>query len=123
MAKVRARWSGAQAGAPGWLLTEEALRAAIGPKTRAILINSPHNPAGGSSAARAEALAKVVRARHRGDLRRIYEHLVFDGAVHIPFATLPGMRNAPCVSFGGQDNSRSPAEGGLGDGPRELVSV
>src|SRR5471030_2132337 len=46
---------------PDWWLTEEGLRAAIGPKTRAILINSPHNPAGRVfSRDELEVLAKVV---------------------------------------------------------------
>ena len=55
-----------------WRLTEEALRAAIGPKTRAVLINSPHNPAGRAfSREELEMLAKVVSGnRCGGDLRR-----------------------------------------------------
>src|SRR3984885_14648933 len=47
--------------APGWRLTEEALRKVVGPKTRAILINSPHNPAGRVfGREELEALARVV---------------------------------------------------------------
>src|ERR1700748_1892615 len=47
--------------APGWRLTEAALRRVITPKTRAILINSPHNPAGRAfSRDELDALARVV---------------------------------------------------------------
>src|SRR4051812_33681136 len=46
---------------PGWRLTEEALRAAITPRTRTILINSPHNPAGRVfSREELEGLARAV---------------------------------------------------------------
>ncbi|HKB96770.1 MAG TPA: aminotransferase class I/II-fold pyridoxal phosphate-dependent enzyme, partial [Rhizomicrobium sp.] len=79
---------------PGWRLTEDGLRAAISPKTRAILINSPHNPAGRVfSREELEALARVVSGSDIVVIcDEVYEHLVFDGGAHIPLATLPGMR-------------------------------
>src|SRR6476659_3622014 len=87
--------------APGWRLTEEALRAVIGPKTRAILINSPHNPAGRAfSREELETLAKVVSGTEAVVIwDEVYEHLVFDGKPHIPLTTLPGMRER-CLRIG-----------------------
>ena len=69
-----------------------ALRAAVTPRTRMILLNTPHNPTG-TVLTRAEltAIAELACAR---DLLvvtdEVYEHLVFDGE-HVPVASLPGM--------------------------------
>ena len=69
------------------------LEAAITPKTRAILLNSPHNPTG--KVFTREELDHLARLCVQHDLiaitDEVYEHLVFDGE-HIPLATLPGMR-------------------------------
>jgi aspartate/methionine/tyrosine aminotransferase len=111
---------------PGWRLTEEGLRAAIGPKTRAILINSPHNPAGRVfSREELEVLAKVVTGTGIVVIcDEVYEHLVFDGAVHIPFATLPGMRERTLrIGSAGKIFSLTGWKVGWVTGPRELVSV
>jgi N-succinyldiaminopimelate aminotransferase len=71
-----------------------ALRAAVTPRTRAILVNSPHNPTG-TVFTRAE-LAALAALCVEHDLiaitDEVYEHLVFDDAEHIPLVTLPGMR-------------------------------
>ena len=104
---------------PGWRLTEAALRAVIGPKTRAILINSPHNPAGRVfSRDELEALARVVTGTDIVVIcDEVYEHLVYDGKPHIPFATLPGMRERTLQDrFGRQDLLADRLEGRLGDG-------
>jgi N-succinyldiaminopimelate aminotransferase len=70
-----------------------ALRAAITPRTRLILLNSPHNPTG-AVFSRAE-LSEIATLAVQHDLLvvsdEVYEHLVFDGE-HVPIATLPGMR-------------------------------
>ncbi len=72
----------------------DALRDAITPKTRAVLLNSPHNPTGTVSS-RAQ-LEEVARLCVEHDLiavtDEVYEHLVFDGAEHLPLASFPGMR-------------------------------
>lgn len=78
---------------PDWALPVEELRAAITPRTRAIMLNTPHNPIGKVwSRAELEAIAALA-VEH--DLLvisdEVYERLVFDGARHIPIATLPGM--------------------------------
>jgi aminotransferase len=74
-------------------LDADRLRAAITPRTRAILINSPSNPSGKVfSRSELEALAEVV-IEH--DLfvftDEMYEYFIYDGAKHISIATLPGM--------------------------------
>ena len=78
---------------PDWSFDPDALRAAVTPRTRAIVLNSPHNPTGKVfTRAELETIAAVAQER---DLLvftdEIYEHLVFEGE-HIPMATLPGMR-------------------------------
>jgi N-succinyldiaminopimelate aminotransferase len=70
-----------------------ALTAAITPATRAILLNSPHNPTG-TVFTRAE-LAEVARMCVEHDLiaitDEVYEHLTYDDTEHLPLATFPGM--------------------------------
>ncbi|MFB9472828.1 pyridoxal phosphate-dependent aminotransferase [Nonomuraea salmonea] len=72
----------------------DELRAAVTPRTRAILVNSPHNPTG-TVFTRAE-LTAIAELCQEHDLiaitDEVYEHLTFDGVEHIPMATLPGMR-------------------------------
>jgi aspartate/methionine/tyrosine aminotransferase len=77
---------------PDWSFDPDALRAAVSTRTRAIVLNSPHNPTGKVfTRAELEDIAAVAREH---DLLvftdEIYEHLVYDGE-HIPMATLPGM--------------------------------
>ena len=72
----------------------DELRAAVTPRTRAILVNSPHNPTG-TVFTRDEltAIAELCRERDLIAITdEVYEHLTFDGVEHIPIATLPGMR-------------------------------
>src|SRR5690606_6409666 len=79
--------------APDFSYRPEALEAAITAKTRAILLNSPHNPTG-KVFAQAE-LEHIAALCQRHDLLAItdevYEHLVYEGS-HVPLASLPGMR-------------------------------
>jgi aminotransferase len=76
-----------------WALDLDRLRAAITPRTRAVLVNSPSNPCGKVfSRTELEAVAALVEEH---DLffftDEIYEYFVFDGREHISPATLPGM--------------------------------
>jgi aminotransferase len=87
---------------PDWTLDTDALRAAITPKTRAILLNTPANPSGKVfSRAEIEAIADACR---QNDLflftDEIYEYFVYDGAEHICPATLEGMRERTIVLSG-----------------------
>ena len=72
----------------------DELRAAVGPRTRAILVNSPHNPAGTVfTRDELETIADVCRDRDLVAITdEVYEYLTFDDAEHIPLATLDGMR-------------------------------
>jgi N-succinyldiaminopimelate aminotransferase len=80
--------------APDFAFDVEAFRAAITPATRLVLLNTPHNPTG-KVFTRAEltALAEVCIEHDLIVLTdEVYEHLVYD-AVHLPLASLPGMRD------------------------------
>jgi N-succinyldiaminopimelate aminotransferase len=90
---------------PDYRLDVDALRAAVTPRTRLLLVNSPHNPTG-TVLDRAE-LAAVAAVAVEHDLvvvtDEVYEHLTFDGAAHVPLATLPGMRDRTVtISSGGK---------------------
>ncbi len=79
---------------PDFSYDPDELERAINPKTRAILLNTPHNPTGKVfSRSELEHIAELAR---RYDLLviadEVYEHLVFEGE-HLPIATLPGMRD------------------------------
>lgn len=74
---------------------EAQLRAAFTPRTRAILVNSPHNPTGKVfTRAELEVIASLCIERDVVCISdEVYEHLIYaPGAVHIPLSTLPGMR-------------------------------
>jgi aspartate/methionine/tyrosine aminotransferase len=79
---------------PHWTFDPEELATAIGPRTRAIVVGSPHNPTG--KVFTREELAQIAELCQEYDViaitDEIYEHITYDGAVHIPIATLPGMR-------------------------------
>ncbi|MFD5104913.1 pyridoxal phosphate-dependent aminotransferase [Streptomyces cinereoruber] len=77
-----------------YVLDLDELRAAVTDRTRLILLNTPHNPTG-TVLTRAELTAVAELAVERDLLvvtDEVYEHLVFDGAEHVPIASLPGMR-------------------------------
>jgi aminotransferase len=77
-----------------WSFRMDALQAALTPKTRAVLINTPANPSGKVFSREELELLAAFAIRH--DLfvftDEMYEHFVFDGLSHISIATLPGMR-------------------------------
>jgi N-succinyldiaminopimelate aminotransferase len=80
---------------PHWDLPYAEMADAFGPRTKAILFNSPMNPCG--KVFTTEELAFIADLVERHDAYAIcdevYEHLTFDGAKHIPLMTLPGMRD------------------------------
>jgi len=77
----------------GFVLDVDAVRSAITPRTRALIVNSPHNPTGMVlSDDELRALADVaVDADLLVIADEVYEHLVFDGRRHLPISTYPGM--------------------------------
>jgi N-succinyldiaminopimelate aminotransferase len=80
-------------GSSGWTFDPGELRAAVTPRTRAILLNTPHNPTG--KVFTRDELEMIARLAIEHDLiviaDEVYEHIAFDGRAHVPIATLPGM--------------------------------
>ena len=78
----------------GWGFDPDALRTSIGPNTKAIVLNTPHNPTG--KVFTREELRCIADLAIEHDLivisDEVYEHLTYDDTAHIPIATLPGMR-------------------------------
>jgi len=77
-----------------WSFSAESLRRAIGPKTRAIIVNTPGNPSGKVfTRAELELIADLAREFDLYVITdEIYEYFLYDGRAHVSFATLPGMR-------------------------------
>jgi N-succinyldiaminopimelate aminotransferase len=78
----------------GWGFDPSALERAVTERTKAIVLNTPHNPTGTVFGPDELRLIADLAVRH--DLvvisDEVYEHLLFDGRTHLPIATLPGMR-------------------------------
>ena len=92
----------------GWTLPRAALAAAFGPRTKAILLNSPMNPTG--KVFSREELGCIADLVVQHDCYAIcdevYEHLTFAPARHLPLMTLPGMRDR-CIRIGSAGKSFS----------------
>jgi len=79
---------------PDFCFTPEELEQAITEKTKVIIFNNPHNPTGKVfNKNEIEAIAQVAKKNNLLVISdEVYEFLLFDDAVHIPMATLPGMK-------------------------------
>ena len=81
--------------APDWTFDPDELRRAFSSRTKAIILNSPNNPTG--KVFSREELGVIADLCREFDVLavtdEIYEHILYDGAVHTPIATLPGMRD------------------------------
>jgi N-succinyldiaminopimelate aminotransferase len=79
---------------PDWSFDPDELAAAMTPRTRLVLVNSPHNPTGKVfGRAELESIARLCVDRDLIAITdEVYEHLVYEGE-HVPLATLPGMRD------------------------------
>lgn len=86
---------------PRWDLPRAVLAAAFGPRTKALLLNTPHNPTSKVFTAAELAFLADLLARHDAYAvcDEVYEHITFDGWRHIPLMSLPGMRER-CVRIG-----------------------
>jgi aspartate/methionine/tyrosine aminotransferase len=86
---------------PKWELPRAELAAAFGPKTKAILLNTPMNPTGKVFTTAELAFIADLLQKHDAYAvcDEVYEHLTFDGWKHIPLMTLPGMRER-CLRIG-----------------------
>src|SRR3954452_21658249 len=116
--------------APAFRLDADELAAAVNPRTRFVLLNSPHNPTG-TVLTRGE-LQAVADVAIEHDLivitDEVYEHLTFsdDGTrhEHVPIATLPGMwERTLSLSSAGKSYSLTGWKVGWATGPAELVGA
>ncbi|HEX9904315.1 MAG TPA: aminotransferase [Propylenella sp.] len=80
---------------PDWALDERALAAALSPRTKAVLLNNPHNPAAKVFSPDELRLIADLAIRHDAYViaDEVYEHIVFDGARHKSMLSLDGMRD------------------------------
>ena len=111
---------------PGLRPDIAALAAAITPRTRMILVNSPHNPTG--TVLTPHERAEIARVAIEHDLLVIsdeaYEHMWFDGHTHVPLATLPGMfERTITVGSGGKMFSFTGWKVGWATGPADLIAA
>jgi N-succinyldiaminopimelate aminotransferase len=108
-----------------FVLDPDELRAAVTPRTRLLLLNTPHNPTG-TVLTREELMAVAELAVERDLLvvtDEVYEHLVFEG-VHTPLASLPGMRERTVtISSAGKTFSFTGWKVGWVTGTPELVTA
>ena len=111
---------------PEFEVDESSLRAAFSPRTRVVLLNSPHNPTG--KVFTREELELVCSLAREHDAwvvtDEVYEHLVFDGVEHVPVSTLPGMRERTLtISSAGKTFSTTGWKVGWVSGPAEAVAA
>lgn len=89
---------------PDYRINWEHLKKLIGPKTRAILLNTPHNPTGTIlEASDMAALAEIVRGTNIFIISdEVYEHIIFDGKTHQSMARYPELAGRSFIvsSFG-----------------------
>jgi N-succinyldiaminopimelate aminotransferase len=117
--------AGGSTAAP-WTFDEAELRAAVTPRARLLLLNTPHNPTG--KVFSREELTVIAEVAGAADLvvvtDEVYEHLVFSRAEHISPATLPGMRERTLVvGSGGKTFNTTGWKIGWACGPAPLVSA
>ncbi|MFI5984524.1 pyridoxal phosphate-dependent aminotransferase [Streptomyces sp. NPDC051555] len=111
--------------AGAFALDLDELRAAVTPRTRLLLLNTPHNPTG--TVLTPAELAGIAALAVERDLLvvtdEVYEHLVFEGA-HTPLAALPGMRERTVtISSAGKTFSFTGWKVGWVTAPPELVTA
>ncbi|GAA3004107.1 pyridoxal phosphate-dependent aminotransferase [Actinokineospora diospyrosa] len=107
-------------------LDVDALRAAITPQTKVILVNTPHNPTG--TVLTRDELTAIAELCQEHDLLAItdevYEDLLFDGREHVPLGSLPGMAERTLtISSAGKSFNCTGWKIGWVCGPAELVAA
>jgi N-succinyldiaminopimelate aminotransferase len=111
--------------APDWSFDREEIRRAVTSRTRAMLVNTPHNPTGKVfSLEELEFLACLCREHDLLCITdEVYEHLVYEGR-HVPMATLPGMRERTItISSFGKTFSLTGWKVGWAAAPAELTAA
>lgn len=111
---------------PHWHIDPAELEALFSPKTKLIVINTPHNPIG--KVYTREELERIAHLCQKYDVLavsdEVYEHLVFDGLTHLPLATLPGMAERTLtISSIGKTFSATGWKVGWVVGPAEWVTA
>jgi len=111
---------------PGWSFSLDALRAAITDRTRVILLNTPHNPTG--KVFTRDELQIVADLAIEHDLvvvtDEVYDRILYDEAVHVPIATLPGMwERTLTINSTGKTFSMTGWKIGYAVGPDHLVTA
>ena len=112
--------------APDFRLDLDELRAAVTPRTRFMLVNTPHNPTG--TVLDDEELGTIAQLAVENDVvvisDEVYEHLTYDGTRHTPLSTLPGMaERTVTLSSAGKSYSFTGWKVGWATGPADLVGA
>ncbi|MEO7022473.1 MAG: aminotransferase class I/II-fold pyridoxal phosphate-dependent enzyme [Ktedonobacteraceae bacterium] len=110
--------------APDWTLDPAELRAAFSTRTRALILNSPHNPTGRVfTRTELEMIAQLCIEHDVTVIAdEVYEHLCFAPATHLPIATLPGMfERTVTISSAGKLFSATGWKIGWVSGPPKLI--
>lgn len=111
---------------PEFRLDLDEVRAALTPRTRFLLINTPHNPTGSVlNPTELAALAEIAVAHDLIAITdEVYEHLTYDGHRHLPLATLPGMAERTLtISSAGKTFSATGWKVGWVTGPAPAVAA
>lgn len=111
---------------PDFALDGGALARLFGPRTRLLVLNTPHNPTGKVfTAEELDRIAALCQAHGVLVLTdEVYEHLTFDGAAHIPMASRPGMRERTLtLSSAGKTFAFTGWKIGWAMGPAPLVAA
>jgi N-succinyldiaminopimelate aminotransferase len=110
----------------GWSFDPAELERAITARTKAIVLNTPHNPTGKVFDVGELQLIADLAVKHNLVVisDEVYEHLLFDGRRHLPIATLPGMRERTVtISSAGKTFSVTGWKIGWACAPRELITA
>jgi N-succinyldiaminopimelate aminotransferase len=110
---------------PSFLPDPDEIRAAVGPRTRLMLLNTPHNPTG--AVLEPDLLEEIATIAVEHDLvvvsDEVYEHLTF-GLPHVPLATMPGMwERTVTIGSGGKTFAVTGWKVGWVTGPAALVDA
>lgn len=110
----------------GFALDADALRAAVSPRSRLLLLNTPHNPTG--KVFTPDELAEIADVCREHSLivvtDEVYEHLVYNGTRHQTIAALPGMRDRTVIiSSAGKTFNVTGWKVGWVCGPAQLVAA
>jgi N-succinyldiaminopimelate aminotransferase len=111
---------------PDFTVDEASLRAAFSPRTRLVLLNTPHNPTGRVfTRAELDLVCELAREHDAWVLSdEVYEHLTFEGREHLPVAGLPGMRERTLtISSAGKTFSVTGWKVGWVSGPAEAIAA